>query len=315
MARYRNCLPQVSDKPFLTDGGLETTMIFHQQIDLPEFAAFDLLSHPRGLQALVDYYDSYARVAHDNRLGFIFESVTWRAGPDWLTQIGYPSSALEQICQDSVDLLLPLREHYESEDTPMVISGQLGPRGDGYAIEQVMSTDEAQDYHTRQVNALAATEADMISALTLNYVGEAIGIVRAAKDAGMPSVMSFTVETDGCLPSGQPLHEAITEVDEATDASPAYYMVNCAHTTHFEHVLEDAPWIKRIRAIRANASCLSHAELDECTELDDGNPQSFGKEHLTLRERFPHINVLGGCCGTDIRHIRALAETALGEVA
>lgn len=304
-------LPQLSDKCFLTDGGLETTMIYHHGIELPEFAAFDLMSHPAGRQALLEYYDSYASVAKANGLGFVFETVTWRAGPDWLTRIGYPDDALEKICRDSVEILLPLREKYQSKATPIVLSGQLGPRGDGYAPESTMSADEAQDYHSRQVRALSTTPADMISALTLNYTAEAIGIARAANEEDLPAVISFTVETDGRLPTGQTLGDAISEVDDATDASPAYYMINCAHTTHFADTLENEPWTRRIRALRANASCLSHAELDNCTELDDGDPQAFGHEHLALRQRFPHINILGGCCGTDIRHIRALADTAL----
>lgn len=311
MTLYRNKLPQLSGKLFLTDGGLETTMIFHHQIDLPSFAAFDLLLYPEGRRALLNYYDSYASVAKANDLGFVFENVTWRAGPDWLKRIGHAAGKLEDICSESIRILLPLRDRYQSDRTPMVISGQLGPRGDGYTVEQAMSVDEAQAYHAAQVQALSRTEADMISALTLTYTAEAIGIALAARDAGMPSVISFTVETDGRLPSGQPLGEAIAEVDEATDASPAYYMINCAHTTHFADALEDAPWMARVRAVRANASCLSHAELDDSTELDDGDPVEFGHEHLALRNRFPHINVLGGCCGTDLRHIRALAESAL----
>lgn len=308
MTRYRSALPQLSNKSFLTDGGLETTMVFHEKIDLPCFAAFDLLSHAKGLETLMAYYESYASLAVQNNLGFILETVTWRAGPDWIAEIGYPADALEKICRDSVEILLPLRDRYDSAATPMVISGQLGPRGDGYDGARAMSADLACAYHARQIGALAATEADMVSALTLPYAEEAIGIARAAVEAGIPSVISFTVETDGRLPSGQPLSEAIIEVDEATDSAPAYYMINCAHTTHFEHVLEDASWAKRIRATRANASCLSHAELDESPTLDEGDPAAFGREHRALVERFPHINILGGCCGTDLRHVRALTE-------
>jgi S-methylmethionine-dependent homocysteine/selenocysteine methylase len=311
MAIHRNTLPQLTGKLFLTDGGLETTMIFHHGIELPEFAAFDLLSHSEGCRKLLEYYHSYAGLAHDNGLGFILESVSWRAGPDWVARVGYPDEAVEKLCRDSVEFVLPVRDKYQSDDTPMVISGQLGPRGDGYAVESAMTADESQEYHARQVRALAATEADMISALTLNYTAEAIGIARAASELGMPSVISFTVETDGCLPTGQPLAEAISEVDAQTDSSPAYYMINCAHTTHFEDTLVDAPWMRRIRGIRANASCLSHAELNDRADLDEGHPESFGHEHAALRERFPHINIFGGCCGTDIRHINAVVDSAL----
>lgn len=308
MPQYRNNLPQLAGKAFLTDGGLETTMIFHKGIDLPCFAAFDLLAEPKGVSALLEYYEHYAGLARDYQLGFVFESVTWRAGPDWLQRAGYPLDALEPLCRDSVELLLPLREKYETQYSPIVISGQLGPRGDGYAVEGAMSSQQARDYHLRQAQALAQTEADMLSALTLNYSAEASGIALAAEAVGMPCVIAFTVETDGRLPSGQPLREAIEEVDATTASYPAYYMINCAHTSHFTHILEDAPWFRRVRALRANASCLSHAELDNSTTLDDGDPELFGREHRNLCEQYPHITILGGCCGTDTRHVRAVAE-------
>jgi S-methylmethionine-dependent homocysteine/selenocysteine methylase len=308
MARYRNNLPQLSNKFFLTDGGLETILIYHHGIDLPEFASCDLLRHAEGRQILTAYYEGFASIARANGVGFVFESASWRANADWLRKIGCSASAVEDLSRASIELILPLRDKYHSDDTPMVISGQVGPRGDGYKIDSAMTADEAQAYHARQIRALADTEADLVSALTLNYSAEAIGIARAATEENIPSVISFTLETNGCLPTGQSLGDAINEVDEATGSAPAYYMINCAHTTHFSDALDNAPWIKRVRAIRANASRLSHAELDECTLLDDGDPEEFGLEHATLRERFPHITVLGGCCGTDTRHVAALVQ-------
>ena len=123
----------------------------------------------------------------------------------------------------------------------------------------------------------------MVTVLTMTYAEEAIGITRAAVESGLPVVISFTLETDGRLPSGQALGEAIQQVDEDTESAPAYYMINCAHPTHFEDVLEPgAPWIDRIRGLRANASTKSHAELDEATELDDGDPADLGERHAAL---------------------------------
>jgi homocysteine S-methyltransferase len=149
----------------------------------------------------------------------------------------------------------------------------------------------------------------MVSAITMNYPEEAIGIALAAKDAGMPVVISFTVETDGKLASGATIGEAITAVDLATGATPIYFMINCAHPTHFDNVLpEDEAWLGRIRGVRANASHKSHAELDEATELDDGDPDDLGRRYRALRRSLPRMNVLGGCCGTDHRHIAAIAE-------
>ncbi len=150
---------------------------------------------------------------------------------------------------------------------------------------------------------------DLVSAYTINYEEEAIGIVKAAKSAEVPVVIGFTVETDGKLPTGQSLGKAITAVDEATNNGPAYYMINCAHPTHFKDILEvDEPWVKRIRAIRANASTKSHAELDEAVDLDEGNPLDFGTRCGELKKISPNINIFGGCCGTDHRHVEEICK-------
>lgn len=307
MARYRNALPQLTDRLFTTDGGLETTLIFHQGIELPAFAAFDLFSRPDGLERLRAYYDRYAALAHSRRLGFILESPTWRANRDWGAQIGYGSEALAASNRAAIDLMREFQDRYDSPDTPMVISGDIGPRGDGYQIHRRMSAAEAADYHGEQIRTFADTEADFVSAMTINYVEEAIGVVRAAADAKMPVVISFTLETDGNLPSGQRLREAIETVDAAVPVPPAYYMINCAHPTHFERLFgagED--WTRRIKGLRANASRRSHAELDNALDLDDGDPAELGRQFASLRRACPGLNVVGGCCGTDFRHVEAI---------
>lgn len=206
--------------------------------------------------------------------------------------------------RDSIELLERLRERYADRVGPIVISGNIGPRGDGYVVDGVMSAAEAAEYHAEQIGTFASTNADMVCAITLTYVEEAIGIVSAAAAHGMPVAIGFTTETDGRLPSGQALQEAIEEVDAATDGAAAYFMVNCAHTEHFDDALRTGEsWTARVRGIRANASRLSHAELDEAEELDDGDPGEFGRHYRRLRERLPQLSVFGGCCGTDHRHI------------
>jgi len=314
MARYRNALPQLTGRLFLTDGGLETTLVFQEGVDLPEFAAFTLLREPAGRAALRAYFDRYIGIAETCGAGFVLESVTWRANPDWGRRLGYSAEQLVAANRDSIRELESLRELRERDSMPMVISGNVGPRGDGYDPSHRMRADEAQDYHRVQIDLFAETAADMITAMTMNYVEEALGIVGAARDAGIPSVIAFTVETDGRLPTGQTLGEAIDQIDSETGAAPAYFMVNCAHTSHFApSFVPGAPWTRRILGVRANASRRSHAELDESTELDSGDPEEFGREYRALRERFPQINVLGGCCGTDHRHVRAVADAcALG---
>jgi S-methylmethionine-dependent homocysteine/selenocysteine methylase len=309
MPTYRNHLPQLDATTFLTDGGIETTLIFDDGFELPDFAAFALLADPEGRAALDRYFDSYASIAVRDEVGIVLETVTWRASADWAARLGYSMEALEAVNHDAVDLLVGVRARHETPNTPVVISGCIGPRGDGYQAGVAMSVDEARAYHGVQARAFAASEADLITAITMTYVEEAIGLTEAARAAGMPVVISFTVETDGRLPSGQLLGEAIEAVDAATGAAPAYYMVNCAHPTHFSHVFEGAPaWAARIGGVRANASMLSHAELDEAEELDRGNPSELADRYLELRAALPGLRVLGGCCGTDHTHIDAISS-------
>jgi S-methylmethionine-dependent homocysteine/selenocysteine methylase len=313
MARYRDALPQLSGDLFLADGGLETTLIFHDGFELPDFAAFVLLRDDAGRAALEKYFRTHASIAARLGTGFILESATWRASPDWGEKLGYSIEELADANGQSVELLARLRGELEGDGPPMVISGCIGPRGDGYNPAAMMGVEEAEDYHGMQARVFADTDADMVTAITMTHAGEAAGVARAARAAGMPVVISFTVETDGSLPSGQPLADAIVEVDAATDSAPAYYMINCAHPTHFADTLEaGASWTERIRGIRANASAMSHAELDEAEELDDGDPAEFASLNRALRERLGHINVLGGCCGTDHRHIEAVGKACCG---
>ena len=309
MPTYRDHLPQLDGGIFLTDGGLETTLIFHDKLELPYFAAFHLLKDRAGSEALRKYYCSYATIACTHEYGFVLESPTWRANPDWSETLGYSNAALGDANRLAVAMMRELREQFQTPQSPMVISGCVGPRGDGYDPGQVMSETEAEAYHRQQIAILRETEVDMVTAITITNTPEAIGIVRAARDSGLPVVISFTLETDGSLPTGQSLREAIDAVDAATDKGTAYYMINCAHPTHFDTAISTSePWVTRLRGIRANASKLSHAELNEAPDLDDGNPRELGAQYGDLLRRHPDINVLGGCCGTDHRHIEEIAR-------
>jgi len=315
MATYRHHLPQLDGGLFLTDAGIETTLIFLDGLDLPDFAAFDLLKDEAGTEALRRYFRQHATIARDNGAGFVFESATWRASLDWGERLGYTPDALAEANRKAIGLLVELRRELETWRSPMVISGCIGPRGDGYDPGNVMTPTEAEDYHAFQAQVFAETEADMATAITMTNAAEAIGLTRAARAVGLPVVISFTLETDGKLPTGQSLAEAIREVDAATGQGPAYYMVNCAHPTHFDHVLAHAPWMRRLRGIRANASRRSHAELDAAPDLDAGDPVELGRQYAAIRARFPWINVLGGCCGTDHRHIERICGACTSTVA
>ncbi len=307
MPRYRRGLPQLSDRVFLTDGGIETCLIFHHGLDLPDFAAFVLLADEDGRTALRGYFEPYAEMAQKAGLGLVLEAPTWRASPDWAARLGYSDEALDAANRDAIDLLVGLRDEYETPQAPVVVSGCVGPRGDGYSPETLMTADEAERYHSVQVRTFSATEADLVTAITMTHTGEAIGVARAAASHGMPSVISFTVETDGRLPSGEGLGEAVRAVDAATGSAPSYFMVNCAHPTHFDATIRAGDgWQDRLRGLRANASTMSHAELDAATELDAGDPDDLAARYARLREAMPQISVLGGCCGTDHRHIDAI---------
>lgn len=296
----------------MTDGGLETTLIFHDGFDLSEFAAVDLLRNEEGTEALRRYYTRYAELARELGMGFVLESPTWRASPAWAARLGYSVAELDALNRASIALMEEIRDQYESPETPFVISGCIGPQGDGYAPDELLSAEAAESYHSVQIGTFAETAADMVTAITMTYADEAVGILRASSNAGLPAAISFTVETDGRLPSGQALGEAIDQVDRATEHAAAYFMINCAHPTHFEHVLElDAPWVARVRGVRANASTKSHAELDEASTLDDGDPDDLARRHADLRRSLPTLSVVGGCCGTDHRHVAAICRTLL----
>jgi S-methylmethionine-dependent homocysteine/selenocysteine methylase len=308
--RHRHRLPQLdAARPFLTDGGLETTLIFHRGLDLPCFAAFDLLKDAGGRDELRAYFDPYLALARERGVGFVLDTATWRANPDWATQLGYSLDDLDAANRSAVALAEDIRAAAEAEGTPIVIDGVVGPRGDGYDPGAQMSPDEAEAYHARQVATFAAGAVDMVTAVTMTTADEAIGIARAARAQEVPAVVSFTVETDGRLPDGQPLPAAIERVDAETGGSVAYFMINCAHPSHFAGALEaDGAWRERIGGLRANASAKSHAELDEADELDEGDPDALGAEHRALRPNLGGVAVLGGCCGTDCRHVEAIGR-------
>lgn len=310
MPKHRQNLPQLASD-FLTDGGLETTLVFQRGLDLPHFAAFPLLDTPGGRRELESYYATYLAIAAKRRIGFVIDTPTWRASKDWAPRLGYDLSGLRRINQESVAFIAMLRTRWEKVSSPCVLNGVIGPRVDGYRSGG-MDAAEAEDYHAFQAEIFASSDADLISAITMNSMAEAIGIVRAAKAVAMPCVVSFTVETDGRLVGGASLREAVETTDDETGGWPAYYMVNCAHPSHFTGVLERGEaWIHRIGGIRANASTKSHAELNQSTELDTGDVIDFGRRYAALKKICPAIRVLGGCCGTDHTHIESVCDSCL----
>jgi len=293
--------------PVVTDAGLETWLVFERGIDLPGFAAYPLVATSDGRALLAEYYGHYVSIAEAARAAVVLEAPTWRANPDWAATLGHDRRMLARLIAASVDVVHQLRPRWTSEQ-PFLVGAAVGPRGDGYRIDVAMGADEAAEYHAFQIGCLADTPVDVVTAMTICYADEAIGITRAALDADLPAVISFTLETDGRLPSGMSLGDAIETTDAATGSYPTHYMINCAHPTHFDDVLDGgAPWTRRIGGLRANASTLSHAELDEMEQLDAGDPDDLARRYVELRSQLPALRVIGGCCGTDHRHVAAIA--------
>ena len=314
MAKYRHALPQRNGGIFLTDGGMETTLIFHEGIELPHFAAFVLLDSAEGRQQLKRYYAAYLSVARDHGTGFVLDSPTWRANPDWGAKLGYDAAALKAINVRSIAFLEELRAGWERPGEPCVISGAIGPRGDGYKAGN-MDADEAEAYHHAQIAAFVEGGADIVTAYTLTGINEAIGVARAARSLGIPAAISFTVETNGRLVKGETLREAIETVDRETDGSVEYFLINCAHPTHFEDALKAGesldgayPWrqgqrldkeprrTRRIRNARFRRSGRSWAALPEA----QGRVSEDAYSRRLLRHRSPARQ-------GDLRCLRAVA--------
>lgn len=293
-----------SERPWPADAGLETTMIFQENFELPQFASFVLLDDARGRDAMTAWFDGFIGLARAGGTGFVLDTVTWRANMGWAAALGLDLPGVQRVNAEAVAFAKALRSRHETAELPILINGVIGPAGDGYRVDTAFSAEEAEAVHTPQIEALARAGVDLVGAMTMTCGSEAIGIARAAQRLGLPHTLSFTVETDGALPSGQGLQAALAEVETATGGSPLFYMVNCAHPTHFAHCLK-GPMRDRIGGIRANASRLSHAELDAAADLDDGDPNEFGAEYAEFPRLLPNLRLIGGCCGSDHRHVAA----------
>lgn len=313
MPVHRHDLPQLKGGLYLTDAGLETDMIFNRGIDLPAFAAHTLLYSETGRDALTEYFQGFLSLARAEGLGFLLDVVVWRAQPYFAAELGVEVEQLKAANRMAVDFASGLRRDFATNRQPIVLSAAIGPRGDAYAPESWMSAEAAEAYHAEQLGWLAETDVDMVTALTFTSSPEAIGLVRAASALNLPVAVSFTVETDGRLPTGETLADAIASVDDATGTGPAYFMVNCAHPSHIAPALDGGSWQRRLLGLRCNASRLSHAELDACETLDDGDPVELSEDYLALISKLPHLTLFGGCCGTDLRHVTAIARAAAGQ--
>ncbi len=301
-----------SATPWLADGGLETDLIFSDGVDLPHFASFHLFDTALGREKLANYYDRYIDIARRSGTGFVLDTATWRSGAYWPDIVGRSLADIEHAAREAVRFARDTRNRHS--DVPTVVNGAIGPAGDGYSPDHLYAPETAKDVHAHQIRWMAEEGVDLVSAVTITHPGEAIGIVQAARSHDLPVIISFTTETDGRLPNGQGLADAVAETDAATDGAPLWYMINCSHPDHFSGSLA-GDWTSRIGGVRANASRMSHAELDEAEELDDGDPAEFGALYGDLLKALPQLRIVGGCCGTDHRHIACAAGHVLNTAA
>jgi homocysteine S-methyltransferase len=309
-------LPELDERILLTDGGMETWLIFSAGLELPQFASFPLVDDPRGVAVLRTYYSPYVEVARRAGRGLVLDAPTWRASSHWGELLGYGPAELDDVNRRAVGLVEDIRR--ESADVPIVIGGCVGPCADAYTADERLSADETFAYHLPQIQTLAQTAADFVNALTLAYAEEAIGIARAARTVEMPVAISFTVETDGRLPSGQGLRDAIEEVDAATDGAVEFFMVNCAHPTHFVHVLSgDGPWLephqRRTRERIGEEPCRARRVRPARRRGSRGarEPLPAPSHYPRLCELLPKFAIAGGCCGTEDRHIAAISAALI----
>jgi S-methylmethionine-dependent homocysteine/selenocysteine methylase len=312
MGTERPALPHETDRLFLTDGGTETWLIHKRGHELPNFSAFHLLRDPEATEDVRSYYRAFANIAIEHDTGFIFDSLTYRASRDWGDLLGYSSSALTDANLQALELYRDIAEEVGMAPHDVVISGCIGPKGDAYERNDELTAEGAQEYHQAQIDTFKSADADIVTALTLGSSREAIGIVRAARTAGVPSVISFTVRSDQCLASGETLREAIETVDQATDSAAAYFMINCSHPDDFGPALADEEWVTRVRGVRANSSSEEQCTLVEMDGLDEGDPDELAGQHARLKAMYPHINVFGGCCGTDFTHVEKISSALQG---
>jgi homocysteine S-methyltransferase len=296
-------LPQLNGHLMTSGGGFETWMQYVDGFTLRHFCGFELLNDKRGEACLRDYHRKLVEAAVANGFGVINEGVHYRASRDWGALTGYSREGLEEINIRGIEFYRDFAREYGSAETPMLVGGVIGPRGDAYNIGRTPDAAEAEDYHSEQIATFRKAGASHITAMTFSSVEEAIGLARAAKAAEMPVVVSFIVGRGGRLLGGETIEEAFTRVDAATGSAPAYYMINCTHPTEFVPGLTDGVWTKRLGGFLPNAVAMETLDLCKLGHLEDGDPAELGGQMAELAKWFPHVNVWGGCCGTDGRHI------------
>lgn len=301
--------PQRDGVLYLTEGGQETEILYRHGRDLPEFAMYPLLDDAAAMSDLRSMYSAVLDVAAGHGFVAMISGLDYRGSPDWGEKLGYSRSALAEALERSIAFLREVARPYQGQIREIFIGGMLGPRGDAYALNKTITAEEANEYHSFQLEILKRAGVDFVSAVTFNSVAEAVGVARAAARIGVPLNISFTLESNHRLKSGLSLKEAVQAVDShAGDARPDFYGINCSHPSEFEPALEPGDWVLRFRSLRPNASAKDKMELCQIGHLEEGDPVDLGARMGVLARRYPHIDVWGGCCGTWDRHLHEIAS-------
>ncbi len=301
--------PIGTNEVFLTEGGIETEIMYRHGFELPEFSMLPLLDNPKAVAAIRSVLSQHLDVAAEFGLSFMLTGLDYRASPDWGAKLGYSPAGLADATIAAIDLLRDIAKNYENQIPRLLIGGILGPRGDAYSLNREITEASSEDYHAVQLETLKRAKVDFTCAMTFNNIAESVGAARAAATAGMPFSISLTLDGTSKLKSGPSLAEAITEIDAKTgNEAPDFYMINCSHPLEYEPALEAGDWTKRLRGVRPNASKMDKLALCKLGHIEDGDPVELGAQLLSLSDRYPQLDIFGGCCGTGHNHLREIAK-------
>lgn len=305
----RNRFPaQKAGTIYLTEGGQETEVMYRHGFELPEFAMFPLLDNPAALNVMREMYQRYLDVAARHGCVALMGGLDYRASPDWGRKIGLSDQQLADYQQRAIAFLRDVAAPYVGQLPGVMFVGCIGPRGDAYSLNQTMTEEEAEEYHSFQLAGLKAAGVDLAMAMTFNNVPEAVGIARAAARADLPLEISFTLDSNHRLKSGPSLKSAIETVDFlAGEDRPDFYGINCSHPLEFSPALEPGTWTRRIRSLRPNAAMMDKQSLCALGHLEEGDPVSLGSLMGMLARGHPHVDMWGGCCGTWDKHLEHIA--------
>ena len=296
--------------PMLAEGSVYERLRRHASIQFdPHLAHSTLIYTPAYAHLLEAVHREYWNVARTHRLPMVAFTDTWRTNLERLKRSIYLD---RDVNQDNVRFLKHLRASYGAFGKQIFIGGMMGPRGDAYQPQQALSRTTAERFHTYQVEALSEAEPDFLFAATLPAFSEAHGIAHAMAQAGLPYILSFVIRPNGTLLDGVPLRNAIELIDATVQTAPLGYSVNCVHPSVLVEALgagqiAGTPLLRRLVNFQANTSALPPEELDNSPHLHEENPQRFAATMAEVGSHFG-IPILGGCCGTDTRHIEQMAR-------